>query len=160
MGFIKLPKSRPDVVNYIRKLTYITDNHPYEPIIDDLLSLIFPNFLWTISRLNCLKINASSSNWDKLNSSLTSAFLHLMHLPTINHIDLSSIHNFPLSSLTPSVSLLRLDISYQAEDKTITLPRTAMKPFSGHLDFIIIQNAYALYTVAPCWQSWVIHKTL
>ena len=34
-----------------------------------------------------------------------------MHLPTINHIDLSSIHNFPLSRLTPSVNLLRLDVS-------------------------------------------------
>jgi hypothetical protein len=33
-----------------------------------------------------------------------------MHLPTINHIDLSSIVNFPLSSLTPSVNLHRLDM--------------------------------------------------
>ena len=35
-----------------------------------------------------------------------------MHLPTINHIDLSYIHNFPLSSLVPSVNLLRLDIHH------------------------------------------------
>jgi hypothetical protein len=34
-----------------------------------------------------------------------------MHLPTINHIDLSYISNFPLSSLTSSVNLRRLDIS-------------------------------------------------
>ena len=33
-----------------------------------------------------------------------------MHLPTINHIDLSHILNFPLSSLSLSVNLLRLDI--------------------------------------------------
>ena len=33
-----------------------------------------------------------------------------MHLPTINHIDLSFIENFPLSGLTPSVNLHRLDI--------------------------------------------------
>ena len=43
---------------------------------------------------------------------LTSALLHLMHLPTINHIDLSYIYNFPLSSLVPSVNLLRLDIHH------------------------------------------------
>ena len=49
-------------------------------------------------------------DWNKLNSSLTSALLHLMHLPTINHIDLSFIQNFPLSSLTPCVDLHRLDI--------------------------------------------------
>ena len=35
-----------------------------------------------------------------------------MSLPTINHIDLSYIRNFPLSSLTSSVNLLRLDMSY------------------------------------------------
>jgi hypothetical protein len=34
-----------------------------------------------------------------------------MHLPTINHIKLKSIKNFPLSSLTPSVNLHHLDIS-------------------------------------------------
>ena len=45
-----------------------------------------------------------------LDSSLTSAFLQLMHLPTINHIDLSYISNFPLSSLALSVNLRRLDI--------------------------------------------------
>ena len=35
-----------------------------------------------------------------------------MYLPTINYVNLSFIHNFPLSSLTPSVNLLQLDISY------------------------------------------------
>ena len=45
-----------------------------------------------------------------LDSFLTSVFLHLMHLPTINHINLSSIWNFPLSSLALSVNLHQLDI--------------------------------------------------
>ena len=39
-------------------------------------------------------------------------FLHLISLHTINHIYLSFIRNFPLSSLTLSVNLLRLDMSY------------------------------------------------
>jgi hypothetical protein len=50
-------------------------------------------------------------DWNELDSSLTSAFLHLMHLPAVNHIDLSFIAFFPLSSFTPSVNLHRLDIS-------------------------------------------------
>ena len=79
-------------------------------IDDHLLSPILSNFLPTLSRLNCLAINASNLDWNALDSSLTSAFLHLMSLPTINHIDLSYIRNFPLSSLTSSVNLLRLDI--------------------------------------------------
>ena len=39
-----------------------------------------------------------------------------MQLPTINHIDLSSIYYFPLSSFTPSVNLLRLDIENLRDD--------------------------------------------
>ena len=108
-GFVKLLKSRPDVVKYIRELTYIVGFKINED--DHLLSPILSNFLPTVSRLNCLTINASSHpDWNTLNSSLISAFFHLMRLPTINHIRLSSIQNFPLSSLTPSVNLLRLDI--------------------------------------------------
>jgi hypothetical protein len=105
-GFVKLLKSRPDVVKHIRKLTYMYINDD-----DHLLSPIPLNFLPTISRLNCLTLNLKLMDWNELDSSLTLAFLHLMHLPTINHISLSYINNFPLSSLTPSVNLHRLDIS-------------------------------------------------
>jgi hypothetical protein len=112
-GFVKLLKSRPDVVKYIRKLTYEVNHwYSYYNINNDdhMLSPTLPNFLRTISRLNCLTIDCSRVKWDELDSSLTSAFLYLMHLPTINHIDLSHIENFPLSTLTPSINLLRLDI--------------------------------------------------
>jgi hypothetical protein len=118
-GFVKLLKSRPEVVKYICRLTYTInrDHFRFPPHLnfdndDNLLSPILPNFLRTIPRLNCLKIDASHLNWNSLNSSLTSAFLYLMHLPTVNHIGLSYIHNFPLSSFTSSVNLLRLDISH------------------------------------------------
>jgi hypothetical protein len=80
---------------------------------DELLLSILPKLLRKISRLNYLKIDASGSSgsdWKLLNFSLRSAFLHLMHLPTINHIDLSFIGNLPLSSLSLSVNLHRLDL--------------------------------------------------
>ena len=70
-----------------------------------------PNLLRTIPNLNCLAINGAKLDWKGLKSDITSALIHLMHLPTINHIDLSCIENFPLSSLTQSVNLHRLDIS-------------------------------------------------
>ena len=108
-GFIKLLKSRPDVVNYIRKLMYkvshCNDN-------DHLLSSILPNLLPKFSHLNSLKIAGSRQDWNTLDSSLISALLHLMRFPSINHIDLSFITNFPLSSLTSSINLLWLDIHY------------------------------------------------
>ena len=116
-GFVKLLKNRQDVVRYIRKLTYkVTAWHhplPVRPSFesdDHRLSPILPNFLRTISRLNYLTIDGSNFDWNMLDSSLTSAFLQLMHLPTINHIDLSYLSNFPLSSLALSVNLRRLDI--------------------------------------------------
>ena len=107
-GFIKLVKSRPNVVNYIRKLTYEAGHNND----DHLLSPILSNFLPKNSCLNCLAINASNFRWNELDSSLTSAFLHLISLPTLNHINLSYIGNFPPSSLTSSVNLFRLDMSY------------------------------------------------
>ena len=114
-GFVKLLKSRPDVVKYIRKLTYKIENNncfQWPTFVNDdyLLSPILPNLLRTIPHLNCLTINNSKSDWNTLDSSLTSAFLHLMHLPTMNHIDLSFIKNFPLSILSSSANLHRLDI--------------------------------------------------
>ena len=109
-GFIKLVKSRPNVVNYIRKLRYKTYRHNDD---DHLLS---PILLSTISRLNFLAISAFC-DWNSLDSSLTSAFLHLICLPTINHIDLWGIHNFPLSILTRSVNLHRLDTTYLSFDQ-------------------------------------------
>ena len=121
-GFVKLLKSRPDVVNYIRKLTYeVSDNlqtlglsatHPSFNNDDHLLLSLLPNLLRTIPRLNYLKISALNQDWNAMDSSLTSAFLYLMQLPTINHIDLLFIQDFPLSSFTPSANLDRLDISF------------------------------------------------
>ena len=118
-GFVELLKSRPDVVKYIRKLAYKVSLNDDEDV--DLLSPI--PFLPTFSRLNCLSITSNSPrDWNKLDSSLTSAFLHPMHIPTINHIDLSFIQNFPLSCLTPSVNLHRLDIFYLLELKKDSSP--------------------------------------
>ena len=117
-GFVMLLRSRPNVVKYIRKFTYsfqLLGQLPYyDPsFIDDnhLLLSILPNLLRTISHLNCFKITSQFLvDWNDLDSSLTSAFLYLMHLPTIDHIDLSLILDFPLSSFNPSVNLHRLDI--------------------------------------------------
>jgi hypothetical protein len=129
--FVKLLESRPDVVKYIRKLTYIVgyvnpfqslqSSSTYPNFVNDdhLLSPILPDFLRTIPHLNCLTISASKFDWNSMDSSLTSALLHLMRLPTMNHIDLSYIQNFPLYSLTSSVNLHRLKIFFLSCDDTL-----------------------------------------
>ena len=122
-GFIKLLESRPEIVKYIRKLMYkvgVNDRFQSLPtdsesslinVDDDLLSPILPNSLRSIPRLNYLEIYASYLDWNTMDSLLTSAFLHLMNLPSMNHIDLTCINNFPLDILSYSVNLLRLDLT-------------------------------------------------
>ena len=124
-GFVKILKSRPDVVMCIRNLTYKKCPHralpwPFFSSVEDDQLVLLPillNILRTISHLNCLKITATHFfDWNRLDSSLTSALLHLMHLPTLNHIDVLYIINFPLSSLFSSVKLHRLDIARTRDD--------------------------------------------
>ena len=116
-GFVKLLKSRPEVVKYIRRLTYkLGDNNPSFADEDRLLSSMLPNFLRSIHHLNYLiitsRLSQKNPDWKELDSSMTLALLHLMHLPSINRIDLSLIENFPLSSLIPCVNLLQLEVLY------------------------------------------------
>ena len=120
-GFVKLLKSKPDVVMHIRKLTYRIGLGAIEckryPLYSDEYDLLLPipNLLRTIPQLNCLTIapeHSHEKDWNTLDYSMTSALLHLMHLPTINHIEISFIRNFPLSNLTSSDNLHRLNISH------------------------------------------------
>ena len=112
-GFAKLLESRPDVVKHIRKLTYHLKNVNNA---DHLVAPVLSYFLPSTSCLNYLGITnintrVSTMEWNKLDPSLTSGLLRLMHLPTMNHIDLSFFQNFPISSLASSVNLHRLDVS-------------------------------------------------
>jgi hypothetical protein len=132
-GFIKLLKSRPDVVKYIRNLAYHmgSEFEVYKRIIKDdhQLSPILPNFLRTISSLNCFTLD--QYDWNTLNFSLISAFLYLMHLPTVVRINLSYIDNIPLSSLTPSVNLRRLDLfrlNPLEEDGSLEIVQSELMP--------------------------------
>ena len=75
-GFLKLVKSRPNVVNYICKLTYKVMPVSFNSDFNDVLQLspILSNSLQTTSRLNFLSIDASGWDWNTLPSFLTSAF--------------------------------------------------------------------------------------
>ena len=136
-GFVKLVKGRPDVIKYIRKLKYhhLTENK--NDNVDHLVSPILSNFLPPISCLNSLIITGSYAlrmDWNTLDSSLSSAFLHLIHLSTINHIGLAFIRNFPLCCLASSVNLHRLNmfcITYlepRGEDGSLEIVQSETAP--------------------------------
>ena len=108
----------------------------------NLLSPILPNFLQTIPRLNYLKIDGSRLDWNKLNSSLTSVFLHLMHLPTITRIDLSYISNFPLPRLSLSDPCMPCGHSYE-------------QPYVNVMVCVTVCQIHACPpTTANHWQFW------
>lgn len=123
VAFVNLLDRIPDAAKHIHKLTY-SCNRTYRlspsswNYANNLLLLEsiqhLPELLRTLSRLNSLKITSTSEEfyWDDIDSSISSSFLYLMHLPSINHIDLSSIQEFPLSNFTTSPNLHRLDISF------------------------------------------------
>ena len=97
-----------------------TDDHDDS---DHLLSPILSNFLPTIfsSQLPYNHRFASGLQWNTMISSLTTPFLPFTRLSTV---DLSCFANFPLSNLTPSVDLLRLDI--------LCLTRSSFKYLDQH----------------------------
>ena len=127
-GFIKLVKNKPDVARYIRKLKYQLDkddcsnsrqSSPTNSVSvndDDQLLPTLSNFLATIPSLGSFDIYGNCMDWRSLDSSLTSSFLHLMHLPTIKSIDLNSINNFPGYGLFGANNLHRLDIGQMISD--------------------------------------------
>jgi hypothetical protein len=88
-GFLKLLKSRPDIVEYIHEPTYKVGNNNNSPKNNYQLLPILQTT--KIPHLNCLTITASHFYWNKLDSSLTSAFL--LFLPLITST--SHLSKFP-----------------------------------------------------------------
>ena len=129
-GFLKLLKSRPSVIKYIRKLTYREEYHNPNLLEDDRVLFPFlPDFLRTIPRLNCLTITTSQAlSWNEMDPSLISALLHLMR--TVNHIELLYI-NVPLSILTSSVNMHRLDFTHMEYDSESELEEYDFEPFES-----------------------------
>ena len=161
-GFIELVNNRPDVVRYIRKLDYEIDkddlsespqSSPTNSSLDDDDDQLFPilsNLLATIPSLSSLIIDGSNKNWGSVDSSLTSTFLHLMHLPTIKFIGLESIKNFPGYGLFGSENLHRLEIrqmvldSHLSDDEDGTLGLVLLSEVMPKIRELIISEAYEL----------------
>ncbi|KAF8808939.1 hypothetical protein BYT27DRAFT_7188471 [Phlegmacium glaucopus] len=110
--FISLLANNPDIVQYIRELSYEMHHH------DAQLWPLLPNLLQTISHLECLRIRGALSNpegkldWIDMDPLLRSALLRLMYLPTLTHLDIERVRNLPISALALCINIERLDIRY------------------------------------------------
>lgn len=111
---IEILVNNPDIVQYIRELNY------YESHVDSELFRLAPllrkffNLLQTISLLECLRFRFvySDVNWTEIDPLLRSTLLHLIHLPTLTHLDISHVRNIPISAFAPCINLEQLDIRY------------------------------------------------
>ena len=102
----RLLSERPEIADYIRKLDYTVE-------IEDLTSPSIQESLQRISRLECLIVwHHNGPNLDWSNNPIRPALLHLLHLPTLTHFEVTNIDNFVVSDLIPCVNLKYLDIGF------------------------------------------------
>jgi hypothetical protein len=104
----------PEIADYIRKLDY-------NIAVADLTSPSIQESLKRISRLEFLAIwHHNRRNLDWSNNPIRPALLHLLHLPTLTHVEMSKINNFVASDLIPCINLKYLDIGFHTTGETET----------------------------------------
>jgi hypothetical protein len=117
--FVHLIERNPEIGEYVRKLNYRIATHDH-----------IPRTLGKLTKLKSLSIwnNAGKFAW-RTDWPMRSALLLLMQLPTLSHLELRWITNFPVSDLIHSSSLKHLEIDYfnfAAED--VVPPSTTPLP--------------------------------
>ena len=107
--FVHLIEQNPEIGEYIRKFDYGIATHDH-----------IPHTLRKLTKLKSLTLWQSTENefvW-RTNWPMRSALLHLMQLPTLSHLKLNGITNFPFDLIYRS-SLKHLEIectNFVAED--------------------------------------------
>ncbi|KIM40568.1 hypothetical protein M413DRAFT_28379 [Hebeloma cylindrosporum] len=104
--FVHLLERKPELGEYVRKVDYCieADDHINPPILGALAKL---------TKLKSLTIWHHSNNklrWRTQNWAIRPVLLHLMQLPTLSHLKLHWIENFPVTDLIRSSSLEQLEI--------------------------------------------------
>ena len=122
--FERLLRETPEIADYIRKLDYFNG-------IVDLPSPSIQESLRRISRLKFLTVWQQYSIWelDWSNNPIRPALLHLLHLPTLTHFQVTRINDFVVSDLILCVNLKYLDIGPYT---TVAAENTFPATFSEH----------------------------
>ena len=100
----RLLSTSPEIADYIRKLDYNIS-------VDDFTSPSIQECLKRITKLQSLEIrhhNRQKIDWS--GNHLRPALLHLLHLPTLTHFEITMIDKFSASDLIPCVNIKTLDI--------------------------------------------------
>ncbi|KAF8968073.1 hypothetical protein BDZ97DRAFT_1655509 [Flammula alnicola] len=133
--------STPEIANYVRALDF------HRITSDDLVDPNVPRVLMYFTQLQSLNLcgyanrNISQSlDWIAIALPIRTAFLRLMHLPTLTHLSLSFIENFTVYDLIPCTNLLRLEVNqfHIAEIHDTPEPWSILPPRPVQLQELVI----------------------
>ncbi|KAF8968080.1 hypothetical protein BDZ97DRAFT_450582 [Flammula alnicola] len=105
----------PEIASYVRQL------HFEHILSEDLADPNVPQVLIYFTQLQSLSLygymnrdrgQSRSLDWIAIALPIRTAFLRLMHLPTLTHLGLRFIKNFTVYDLIPCTNLLRLKVSW------------------------------------------------
>ena len=103
-AFECLLRETPEIADYIRKLDYNIR-------ATDLTSSSIQESMKRISRLQFLSVQYRyRRRLDWRNNPIRPTLLHLLHLPTLTHFEMTGMNDFLVSDLMPCVNLEYLDI--------------------------------------------------
>ncbi|KAF8150742.1 hypothetical protein B0H34DRAFT_801670 [Crassisporium funariophilum] len=110
--FTQLLSAYPYIVNHVRKLEYCI---PAYPQFNEATMATLPRLLRTLERLQRLDISSvdraeGSLDWANLESSMRTALLELMRLPTLTELRIGNIQNFPMSNLDRCITVTQLNV--------------------------------------------------
>lgn len=103
----------PAIAKYVRQLTISITQQPhsdYEYSFDQVVRQLTRLQSLTISLSYQPEYGATSIDWNNLSSSMKRLLLNLMHLPTLTHLGLEAIKNFPISNFTTCANLKHLSL--------------------------------------------------
>ncbi|KAF8801606.1 hypothetical protein BYT27DRAFT_7197840 [Phlegmacium glaucopus] len=95
----------PDIARYVRKLRI----RLYDPCSEPRQFFVrVPRQLTRLESFTILEHSLRQNDWNYIPLSMRYLLLDFIHIPTLNHLDLRSLRNFPISHLIPSPNLKHL----------------------------------------------------
>ncbi|KAF8801605.1 hypothetical protein BYT27DRAFT_7197838 [Phlegmacium glaucopus] len=104
-AFGEFLSTTPEIARYVRKLRIRAYDLPSEP---RHLFVQVPRQLTRLESFTILEHSPRQSDWNCIPLSMQHLLLDFIHIPTLNHLDLRSLRNFPISHLIPNPNLKHL----------------------------------------------------
>ncbi|KAF8801616.1 hypothetical protein BYT27DRAFT_7341790 [Phlegmacium glaucopus] len=123
-AFGEFLSTTPEIARYVRKLCIRAYDLRSQP---GHLFVQVPRQLTRLESFTTLEHCPIPIDWNYISLSMRHLLLDFIHIPTLNHLDLRSLKNFPISHLIPSPNLKHLSTTNLFLDEADSV--TALVPF-------------------------------